>query len=319
MNFQDLKTVENPDFYIDLAFRRAKEKAEVIKKSKLHGMPYEKARYTEKLRISTIAGVISSRMQQIIESFPSIDQLPDFYRELISITLDYAMLKKSLGAVNWLDKRISKLSSEFERRISKSEDPKAITKLRNEFYGRASSLVKQIKEPLKFLENSRKTMREFPTVKTSVFTVALCGFPNVGKTTLLYKLTGSKPEINSYAFTTKGINVSYIRGEEKIQFLDTPGTLNRPEKMNRIEKQAYLAMDLVADIFVYVFDLTGESYPVEKQMELYETVKKMKKPMIIYLSKSDLLDKEVITKFKKKMPSFDDSKVLQKEIMKFYK
>ena len=45
-------------------------------------------------------------------------------------------------------------------------------------------------------------MKDYPTIKTSLFTVAICGFPNVGKTTLLSKMTPSEPEISNYSFTT---------------------------------------------------------------------------------------------------------------------
>ena len=140
-------------------------------------------------------------------------------------------------------------------------------------------------------------MKGFPTIKTSVPTVALAGFPNVGKTTLLYKLTGSKPEINEYAFTTKGINVSYIKTPKKrIQILDTPGTLNRIDKMNYIERQAYLAMKLCTDMIVYVFDLTL-TYPLDEQKKLYKRLYDLKLPMVVYCSKGDLVPKKEIEEF----------------------
>ena len=142
-------------------------------------------------------------------------------------------------------------------------------------------------------------MRNYPAIKTGTKTIAIAGFPNVGKTTLLMKLTGSKPDIQPYAFTTKGINVGYIKGKEKLQLLDTPGTLNRFDTMNNIEKVAFLALKLLAEKIIYVFDIT-EPYPLEQQIKLYKEIKKMKKPVIIYLSKTDILEKGQISEFKKK-------------------
>ena len=134
-------------------------------------------------------------------------------------------------------------------------------------------------------------------------TITICGFPNVGKTTLLYKLTGSKPEIGEYAFTTKSINVGYIEADikhkkQKFQILDTPGTLNRFDKMNNIEKQAYLAIKYLANMLVYVFDL-AESFPIEDQKQLYFGLKEFNKPMLVYLSKKDVLDADVVKAFEK--------------------
>ncbi|MBN1157548.1 50S ribosome-binding GTPase, partial [Candidatus Woesearchaeota archaeon] len=121
--------------------------------------------------------------------------------------------------------------------------------------------------------------------------------PNVGKTTLLFKLTGAKAEINSYPFTTKSINLGYFsNGEEKIQVIDTPGTLNRFDRMNSIEQQAHLALKYLADTIVYVFDLTGE-YPMEQQLKLYDSIKKFNKKVIIYFSKEDVVGKEKIKGF----------------------
>ena len=46
-------------------------------------------------------------------------------------------------------------------------------------------------------------------IKKFSLDVALFGFPNVGKSTLLSKLTPSKPKIANYSFTTKRINMGY--------------------------------------------------------------------------------------------------------------
>ena len=95
--------------------------------------------------------------------------------------------------------------------------------------------------------------------------------------------------------------IGYI---ENIQLLDTPGTLNRFNKMNDIEQQAYLVMKLVAEKIIYIFDLT-EPYPLKDQIKLYERIKELGKPVIIYLSKTDILDKKKVNEFKKKYEAVD--------------
>lgn len=298
MNFQDLLHVEKYDFYIDLAFRKAKERAETAR-DKVFRERIEKSRFVECMRVQTVGGTIEKHMEKILLAFPNVDDLPEFYLELIKTTIDYPLLKKSLGGVNWAVNKTKNFTATYTKLIAKCKEMPKINVYRRQYYGRMNSVMKQIKEPLIFLEQSRKIMKGFPTIKTSVFTVSIAGFPNVGKTTLLYKLTGSKPEINEYAFTTRRINVAYMKsGDEKIQFLDTPGTLNRLDKMNPIEKQAYLAMKLCSGLIVYVFDLTL-TYPMKDQKKLYQKLNEFGIPIIIYLSKSDLVPKAELIEFSK--------------------
>lgn len=299
MNFQALGKIENPDFYLDVAFRRAREKVETNREL-MFKTRLKKSQYLENLRIEVVKSYVVSQLEKIIKSFPSLGQLPKFYHELVRCTLDYDDVKKSLGAVQWAAHRILQLFFLHKDKIKNSADIKKINEYRQQFLGRTASILRQIKNELAALEHARRVMKEFPVVKTSLPTAAIVGFPNVGKTTLLYKLTGSKPEINSYPFTTKSINIgNMVTGNKKIQLMDTPGSLNRFNKMNNIEKQAYLAMKHVAERLIYVIDLT-EPYPLERQLQLLENLKELKKEIIVFASKADILAKDVLEAFGKK-------------------
>lgn len=302
MNFQYLKTIEDSKFFIDLAFRKANEKASIMRGTKkFKGTRLDKSKKIEILKIDVIREVIVERLLGILKAFPDLEGLPEFYNELVKCTIDYPALKKSLGALNWAKQKTIDMHKDYSQKIRKCKSPEKINDYRREFYGRISSFLKQISKALKFLENARRAMKQYPAIKTGVKTIAIAGFPNVGKTTLLFKLTGSKPDIQPYAFTTKGINVGYIMEgtKKKVQVLDTPGTLNRFDKMNSIEKVAFLALKLLAEKIIYVFDLT-EPYPLDDQVKLYKKIKEIKKPLIIYLSKTDILEKEVVERFCKK-------------------
>ncbi len=60
---------------------------------------------------------------------------------------------------------------------------------RREFAGRAFSVMKQIRKELEFLEQARKILSEFPSIKSDMKKIAIAGFPNVGKSTLLAKIS----------------------------------------------------------------------------------------------------------------------------------
>ncbi len=300
MNFQSLVAVAAPNFYLDLAFRRANEKLKLgrqrIKKKKT-----EKSKELELLRIETIRNSLVNSLQHILVSFPSIDSLPRFYNELVKVTLDYPALKNSLGSVNWCTGRIHSFFMIYKNKIKNAGNIQLINQYRREFNGRVSSVLNQIKDHLSYIEESRKIMKGYPSIKTSMFSAVIIGFPNVGKTTLLYKLTGSKAEIKSYPFTTKNINLAY---KDDIQFIDVPGTLDRFDKMNNIEKQAYLALKYCCDLIVYVIDLT-EPYPLADQLKLLENTKKYDKKILIYLSKQDIIEKSKFSEFSKKYSALD--------------
>lgn len=255
-------------------------------------------------------------LYKIVKGFPSLDALPEFYLELLKCTLDDSKIKKSLSTINWALNKIEELSAQTFIKFNTAKSISGITLARQAFSGRISSVMKRANKDLLFLEKVRKEMREFPSIKTSLSTIAITGFPNVGKSTLLKKITHANPKIDNYAFTTKNLNVGYTYiNDTKIQFIDTPGSLNRKEKMNSIEKKAFLVMKYVADLFVFVFDLT-EAYSIEQQTKLFRAVQEFDKPIIVYVSKADIIDPEIVKEFCNNCNAISDVEKLEIAIEK---
>ncbi len=318
MNFQNLPKIEKVDFYLNLAFSRASKKSAETR-SISTGYRIQKSINIEHRRIDIIRSELTSIFENIYKKFPSFDDMHPFYQELVALYLDKNQLKKSLGAMKWVADKVNELHNACERDIKRTRLFKDVNPKRNAFMGRTSSVVKQVKGDLAYLEEARKRLLWFPSIKTKMYTIAISGFPNVGKSTLLSKLSSAKPEINSYAFTTKRLNMGVLEFEsQKIQCIDTPGTLNRFNKMNDIEKLAYLAIKYVSQIIVYIFDLT-EEYPISEQIKLLETLQKdFGKDFVVYFSKSDLIDANVIDGFKIEYEKYFNSKK-NKELSKAIK
>jgi len=317
MNFQDLQKIENANFYIDLAFRNSRKHGEKVF-ARYSGDQLNRIRRTEIEKIRKFAEIVKEKMGAIGKNFPSIDGMPEFYQELVRITLDYGQLKKSLGAVKWAHENVSLMVRKYEGRMRGDRDAQNVKNHSKEFYGRASSILKQIKANLAYLEEARAMMRTFPTLKTELYTIAITGFPNIGKSTLLSKLTPAKPDIQNYAFTTKSLNQGYAAyGIHKVQFVDTPGVLNR-QKMNAIEQQAHLVMKYLTDLIIYVIDLT-EPYSLKDQEKLLKSLNDYDKPIIIYLSKTDILPKDIVDKAKKKYKALTTIEALNERIVKSLK
>ncbi len=308
MNFQTIPPVESSKKFLDFAFRRAREQG---KSKKLRGNWLQIIRQKEALKLDVIKDNVTPRLIRILQAFPNTLDMSNFYNRLMELTLDYVQYKKSLGAINWAMKKVNLLHREFVRRIIKEKDRQEISALSKQFYGRISSVLKQIDSNLQYLEVARKIMRTYPDVK-DLFTVCLYGFPNVGKSTLLNKLTTSRAKVAAYAFTTKSINSGFMTvDDQKIQLLDVPGTLARKDKMNNVEMQAELVVEELADVLIYVFDLSGHcGYSVKEQEKLFEKVRK-RKTVLVYLSKTDIIEPSVVAGFKRRHYSLTQ---LRKEI-----
>lgn len=305
MNFQTLKQVEPAEHYLDVAIKRTKKRMEELRQGSLRGSQLKRSQFIELSKLESMEKELNEQLSVIPKSFPSFDNLSEFYQHLISLTLDIPELKRSLASIMWCVNKNREFLKIYKNKIKAATEIIRINQYRREFYGRAASALKQIDKHLKYLEFARKTMLSYPSIKTSLTTIAIVGFPNTGKSTLLSKLTPAKPKIANYSFTTTGINIGYAEFKredknEKIQFLDVPGTLNRFEKQNVIEQIATLAIKYVADAIIYVFDLAETAYSLDEQIKLYEQLKKSRKPVIIYLSKTDIIDRKEIEKFKEK-------------------
>ncbi len=308
LDFQNLQKVENPDFYLDVAFSQASRTADEFREKKNFKTLniIKKSQFVELERISTVTEVLSKKLNHVVTSFPNTVDLPEFYFELIQSSFDYAKLKESFAAINWAVKRIKILFSDYKGRILQCRDPRTMSKIRAAFYGRVSSVVKQIGPNLTFLENARRIWRKFPVIRTDVKTIVIAGFPNVGKTTLLSKLTGSEPEIAPYPFTTKDLMIGYTKiNKQDIQVIDTPGLLDRPLKSrNNIELKSILALKHLANKILFVMDISETcGYTLDEQKKLLNEIKKLfNTEIIIIINKTDLVNQGDLSRFQKEFP-----------------
>jgi nucleolar GTP-binding protein len=300
MNFQKIPPVESGETFLDLAFSKARVQG---KQKNLKGNWLQIIRKKEGLKLDIIKDNLVARLEKITMTFPNTKILPSFYLTLMDLTLDYSQFKKSLGAVGWAVKKVRFFHKSYVSRVVTEKDRQKVKELTKQFYGRISSVIKQINSNLEYLEICRKIMRSYPDVK-EMFSVCLYGFPNVGKTTLLNKLTGTNAEVAAYAFTTKSINSgSFKIGDNEVQVLDVPGTLARKDKMNNIELQAELVLAELADLVVFVFDLSEQSgFSISNQKQLLQKVNQQlgKDNVLVYFSKLDLTTSEVANEFKLK-------------------
>ncbi len=150
--------------------------------------------------------------------------------------------------------------------------------------------------------------------------VGLVGFPNVGKSTLLSVVSAAKPKIADYEFTTLAPNLGMVRYRDDQSFVmaDIPGIIEGAAEgkglglrfLRHIERNSVLLFMIPAD----ADDIKNEYDILLNELKKYNP-ELLDKDRILAVSKSDLLDDELIEEMKldlPKMPYVFISSVTQK-------
>ncbi|MCX8041670.1 MAG: GTPase Era [Thermodesulfobacteriaceae bacterium] len=127
-------------------------------------------------------------------------------------------------------------------------------------------------------------------VKTKSGFVAIIGLPNVGKSTLLNQILGTKVSIVSPKPQTTWFNVRGVltRDNYQIIFVDTPGIHDAKSLFNQLMVESALNALQEVDIVLWVMDVSNRPKEEEKILEL---IKRVNKPTILVLNKIDLIKK----------------------------
>lgn len=138
--------------------------------------------------------------------------------------------------------------------------------------------------------------------------VGLVGFPNAGKSTLLSKISAAKPEIADYPFTTLVPNLGVVAYRDHRSFVvaDIPGIIEGASEgrglgirfLRHIERNSILLFMIPADA-----DSISEQYEILlNELEQYNP-ELMYKKRLLAITKSDMLDDELIAEIKKELPT----------------
>lgn len=162
--------------------------------------------------------------------------------------------------------------------------------------------------------------------------VGIIGLPNAGKSSLLAALTRAKPKIANYPFTTinPNLGVTYYNNKE-VTLADIPGLVEGAHKGVGLGDK-FLRHIERCKILIHLLDIKENSL-VENYLKIRSELKSYdvslsKKKEIIYLNKSDLLEKNELeeklyifrSKIKKKYKIIsvfkkDDIQTIKKELV----
>lgn len=313
--FSRLITLYRPQELLDIAFKKASNTRMRVNK---RASDMSKAKKKESARITMVTDVLMKKVTQMIQTFPTFDNLHPFYLDLIKTLVDINELKDALASLSGTVKVLKQLHREYFYRIQGSTSPVMAGNERKSFYGRVSSVIKRLDDRLNYLIAIRITFKKLPTVSTEYFTIVIAGYPNVGKSSLVRAISTATPEVAPYPFTTRNIFVGFRLltpddpRSDKIQILDTPGLLDRPlSERNQIELKAIAALKHLANVIVLMIDPSETcGYFAQNQVNLLREILPLfpNIPILINLNKMDLAQPEQVQWVKNQVEAISPEK-----------
>ncbi|WP_136716731.1 NOG1 family protein [Halorientalis salina] len=280
MILEDLPTTPTSEELIDKAFSRA-ARAGRAKSG------YE----AQQSMLQTASNIVSDNLENVVTAWPDIDDLDPFYYELIDAIVGVDDLRQHLSELMWASRKADSIRDEYQTRF-RNVDAEGAKKLRKQAFARVADIVEEVEDDLLAVNEARNALRDLPDIRPDEPTIVVAGYPNVGKSSFVNRVTNARNETASYPFTTTEIRVGHIeRDHIRYQLVDTPGLLDRPpEDRNEIESQAVSAVEHLADAVLVFLDASGEcGYPIEVQLQLRDALVEQFEdaPVLTVCNKSD--------------------------------
>ncbi|XP_038049443.1 nucleolar GTP-binding protein 1-like [Patiria miniata] len=300
-NFKKITVVPTAKDFIDIVLSKTQRKTPTVvhkhyKISRIRQFYMRKVKYTQQN--------YHDKLSQIINDFPKLEDVHPFYADLMNVLYDKDHYKLALGQINTARHLIDNVARDYVRLLKYGDSLYRCKQLKRAAMGRMCTIMKRQNQSLQYLEQVRQHLSRLPSIDPNTRTLLLCGFPNVGKSSFMNKVTRADVEVEPYAFTTKSLYVGHMDYRYlRWQVVDTPGVLDHPlEDRNTIEMQAITALAHLRAAILYVLDVSEQcGHSVEEQVELFESIRPLfsNKPLIVCANKTDIVTVDELAPEKK--------------------
>ncbi|EGC31243.1 hypothetical protein DICPUDRAFT_57799 [Dictyostelium purpureum] len=288
-NFKKIQVVPTSKDFVDIVLSKTQRKTptEIHKQyaiGRIRTFYIRKVKYT--------AQSYHEKLTQIINDFPLLDDIHPFYADLINVLYDKDHYKLALGQLNTARNLIDNLSKDYLRLLKYGDSLYRCKQLKRAALGRMCTLMLKQSASLQYLEQVRQHLARLPSIDPNTRTLLLTGYPNVGKSSFMNKLTRANVDVQPYAFTTKSLFVGHTDFKyNSWQVIDTPGILDHPlDERNTIEMQSITALAHLHSCVLFLVDISERcGYTIKQQVDLFFSIKALflNKPLVVILNKID--------------------------------
>eukprot|EP00171_Calliarthron_tuberculosum_P013341 IDg13341t1 len=219
-NFKRLVTVPTAQALVDHVLSKTQRRTPtVVHKGyaigRIRDFYMRKVKFTQQL--------IHDKLTQILEDFPRFDDLHPFYADLLNVLYDRDHYKLALGQLATARTLVDGIARDYVRLLKFGDSLYRCKCLKRAALGRMCTLLSRHKKNFAYLEEVRQHLARLPTIDPSTRTLLISGFPNVGKSSFINKITRADVEVQPYAFTTKSLFVGHCDYKySRWQVIDTP-------------------------------------------------------------------------------------------------
>ena len=289
-NFKSIPIIPKVSDLIDSILSKTQSKTPTVthpgyKITRIRKFYMRKVRFTE--------DSITEKLESITKNFPKLDDIHPFYADMINILYDKDHYKLALGTVNTAKNICQKIASDYVKLLKYGDSLYRCKQLKVAALGRMMTTLKKLGASFNYLEEVRKHLSRFPSIDPTERTLILAGFPNVGKSSFMNKITYADSEVQAYHFTTQSLFVGHTYYKNiRWQVIDTPGILDRAlEQRNIIEMQTITALAHLDACILYFVDVSENcGYSIAQQVSLFDSIRPLfkNKPLVIIANKTDL-------------------------------
>ncbi|XP_031486921.1 nucleolar GTP-binding protein 1-like [Nymphaea colorata] len=271
-NFKKMTVVSSGKDLVDIVLSRTQRQTPTV----VHkGYAISRLRQFYMRKVKFTQTTFHDKLSTIIDDFPRLDDIHPFYSDLLHVLYNKDHYKLALAQVNTARSLIGRVAKDYVRLLKFGDSLYRCKSLKVAALGRMCTIVKRIGPSLAYLEQVRQHMSRLPSIDPNTRTILICGFPNVGKSSFINKITRADVDVQPYAFTTKSLFVSHTDYKYlRYQVIDTPGILDRPfEDRNIIEMCSITALAHLRAAILFFLDVSGSCFSV-KDFILSEFVKR---------------------------------------------